>query len=107
MRASVDLPTRSGPSTTINRGGSGPCCGVRARFAEDDSEGAIFLQAVATDGLAARDYSRSVPANPHRREFCTGVRNRNRPDSYRIQKSPTRRLSQGTASFGTNEPVTP
>jgi hypothetical protein len=42
---------------TMNRGGCGPRCGVRARFA-DDSEPAIFPR---TEGpqLLAPDYSRS------------------------------------------------
>src|SRR5208283_46001 len=42
MRARVVLPTRNGPSITINRGGGEPLCGVRARFVEEDSDGAIF-----------------------------------------------------------------
>src|SRR5215467_11756840 len=64
MRASVDFPTRSGPSITMNFGACGPRCVFRARLAEDDSCAVIvwcrraFAPAIAVKSIAGNLLSR-------------------------------------------------
>src|SRR5690349_2855656 len=57
MRASVLLPTRSGPSMAMKRGGWTPRCGTSARLAAEESLPGI-VGGARSNRRNARDYSR-------------------------------------------------
>src|ERR1700690_2448949 len=66
MRASVVLPTRSGPSMTIKRGGCGLRCGMRARLAAEGSVPGIFSCDPRKRRVQQADYSRVADGVPQR-----------------------------------------
>src|SRR4249919_279775 len=97
MRASVVLPTRSGPSITINCGGCEPLCGLRARFVEEDSDGVILSQRSSILPIAG-DYSRS---------FERGLRAPYEGSTKVPGPGRGRRAGKVPAKNVTNGPVTP
>jgi hypothetical protein len=82
---------------TINRGGCEPLCGLRARFVEEDSDGAMFFRAKLVSSIAG-DYSRSS-ANRLRDLYRLGTKVPGPGRGLRAVKVPVKNV--------TNGPVTP
>src|SRR5215467_4080556 len=87
IRASVDFPTRSGPSITMCFGAYGPRCVFNARLAEDDSCVAI---------LDGQEYSKGHSKAPpgYYPMFFTGTAKPQCERNNAKTKQQTARLSQ-------------
>src|SRR5579862_6309146 len=79
-RASVDLPTRSGPSMTMNLGACGPRWVLRARLAEDDSFAIGRFAATLLAHRRGRKYNRALG----QRKETTAKRNVARPSGWQV-----------------------